>query len=247
MPSTYYSKTLSFKGSDGASFSAHFIAIDTVMLAGMTTGDDPTQQPPGPADAVVASSQWDWIESQLSSSTADFVFVFGHYPVISGCSHGPTLILDALLQPMLEKYGAHYLSGHDHCQEYAEYKGVSYILSGVGHGCCYEWTNEVREPMLPLRCTTAQLASGGSLCKPSRIDPPPPQPTARDKNPTGSIKWHHAADTKAESTGDAPDAGFAILDLDTDGFTVSYFNADLDTQYVSRKVAPRAADLVAAK
>lgn len=84
MPSTYYSKTLSFKGSDGASFSAHFIAIDTVMLAGMTTGDDPTQQPPGPADAVVASSQWDWIESQLSSSTADFVFVFGHYPVISG-------------------------------------------------------------------------------------------------------------------------------------------------------------------
>ena len=160
---------------------------------------------------------------------------------------------------MLEKYGAHYLSGHDHCQEYAEYKGVSYILSGVGHGCCYEWTNEVREPMLPLRCTTAQLASGGSLCKPSRIDPPPPHgarfaqsgPSAshplQDKNPTGSIKWHHAADTKAESTGDAPDAGFAILDLDTDGFTVSYFNADLDTQYVSRKVAPRAADFVAAK
>ena len=44
---------------------------------------------------------------------------------------------------MLEKYGAHYLSGHDHCQEYSEYKGVSYVLTGVGHGCCYEWTNEV--------------------------------------------------------------------------------------------------------
>ena len=84
MPSTYYTKELSFKGSDGTKFNAHFIAIDTVMLAGMTTGDDPTQQPPGPADATAATSQWDWIEAQLAGSTADFVFVFGHYPVISG-------------------------------------------------------------------------------------------------------------------------------------------------------------------
>lgn len=87
MPSTYYSKELSFKGSDGAAFSAHLIAIDTVMLAGMTTGEDPTQQPPGPADATAATSQWDWIEAQLAGSTADFVFVFGHYPVISGELH----------------------------------------------------------------------------------------------------------------------------------------------------------------
>ena len=87
--------------------------------------------------------------------------------------------------------------------------------------------------------------------RPSRPPPPPPTNTPtrtlQGKNPAGSIKWHHAADTKAAAAGDAPDAGFAVLDLDTDGFTVTYFNADLDTQYVSPKVAPRTAELLAAK
>ena len=52
----------------------------------------------------------------MAASTADYLFVAGHYPVYSGCSHGSTSSLISWLKPLLEKYGAHYLSGHDHCQ-----------------------------------------------------------------------------------------------------------------------------------
>lgn len=109
LPDTYYSKYVNYTGSDGKPFNVHLISIDTVVLAGMVSGEDPTEQTPGPADEALAASQWDWIKSELETSTAEFVLVYGHYPVISGCSHGPTAILDASLQPMLEQYGAHYL------------------------------------------------------------------------------------------------------------------------------------------
>lgn len=65
----------------------------------------------------------------MKASTADYLFVAGHYPVYSACSHGNTQELINDIKPLLEKYGAHYLSGHDHCQEYINPgTGVQYIL-----------------------------------------------------------------------------------------------------------------------
>lgn len=51
----------------------------------------------------------------MKSSTADHLFVAGHYSVYSGCEHGNTRSLHDNLKPLLEKYNAHYISGHDHC------------------------------------------------------------------------------------------------------------------------------------
>jgi hypothetical protein len=38
--------------------------------------------------------QWDWIEAQLNASTADYIFVGGHYPVYSVCEQGRFHVLD---------------------------------------------------------------------------------------------------------------------------------------------------------
>jgi tartrate-resistant acid phosphatase type 5 len=214
MPSTYYTQQVQYNGTDGKAFSVHFVAIDTVALAGLTHGDDPTEQPPGAPDAALAQSQWDWIEQQLSTSTAEILIVMGHYPVFSGCSHGPTLALEIGLEPLLEKYGAHYFSGHDHCQEYIEYKNVSYVLTGVGHGCCYSFSNE-------------------------------------GLNPAGSIKWYHASTSETPrpidrvyAEGDIPDAGFVAVDVDSDGWQATYFNAALNVQYTTPLIPPRSSTLI---
>jgi hypothetical protein len=84
-------------------------------------------------DKVLALDQWTWIEQTLGNSTADYLWVTGHYPVWSVCSHGPTYELVVLLKPLLEKYGVTgYASGHDHCLEYLdEGKGPVYVISGA--------------------------------------------------------------------------------------------------------------------
>jgi acid phosphatase/tartrate-resistant acid phosphatase type 5 len=56
-----------------------------------------------------------WITDEITKSTADHLFVAGHYPVYSACQHGSTGSLEKNLKPLLEKYNAHYISGHDHC------------------------------------------------------------------------------------------------------------------------------------
>ena len=69
----------------------------------------------GPEEIHVARKQWDWLESTLKESTADYLLVGGHYPVWSISSHGPTECLVDQLQPMLPKYQAtSYICGHDH-------------------------------------------------------------------------------------------------------------------------------------
>jgi tartrate-resistant acid phosphatase type 5 len=69
-----------------------------------------------------------------------------HYLQMSGtsqhrysvCEHGNSQTLIDHLQPLLQQYGAHYLSGHDHCMEALSDRGVSYFVSGMGDTCCYE-------------------------------------------------------------------------------------------------------------
>merc|ERR1712007_92151 len=62
-----------------------------------------------------------WLKNVLRKSTADYLFVAGHYPVYSVCSHGPTRHLVDHVQPLLEKYDVTgFLSGHDHCQSFVQ-------------------------------------------------------------------------------------------------------------------------------
>ena len=56
--------------------------------------------------AEVKNTDWyAWIDEQLAKSSADFVFVGGHYPVWSPGQHGPTQDLVDKLAPLLEKHG----------------------------------------------------------------------------------------------------------------------------------------------
>lgn len=48
-----------------------------------------------------AHAQLSWVEKTLNESTADYVFVIGHYPVFSTGEHGDTQELIRDLQPML--------------------------------------------------------------------------------------------------------------------------------------------------
>ena len=100
------------------------------------------------AGTPAAEAQWEWLESKMKASTADYLWVGGHYPVWSGCSHGPDPIMLAKLKPLLEKYHASgYMCGHDHCQEHIdEGKGPVCVLSGSGFECCYPGTNAHKVP-----------------------------------------------------------------------------------------------------
>lgn len=135
-PSLYYSWVES-----GADFTAEFIQLDTVTLAGQSAvaetgeellGTDPRMQP---ADPLAAATQYAWLNATLAASTADFIFVSGHFPVWSVCEHGPTGSLVATLKPILEAHRVSaFFSGHDHCEEHIDDGGgVQYHVVGAAN------------------------------------------------------------------------------------------------------------------
>lgn len=127
----------------GNGMTAQFIMIDTVELVGESYHDKKNNifvSATGPKNLQRAQSQWSFIENELASSTADFLFVAGHYPVYSPCSHGSTTDLVRYLKPLLEQYDVTaYIAGHDHCASYVdEGLGPVYPMNGMGDECCYK-------------------------------------------------------------------------------------------------------------
>ena len=88
----------------GTSVSVQIVFIDTIILTGVTNRYNKRAVPPGPMSVLEAEREWEWIESTLQQSTADWLIVAGHYPVWSAGSHGPTPDLVERLKPMLERY-----------------------------------------------------------------------------------------------------------------------------------------------
>jgi len=137
-PSQYHTK--SFSSGD---VTMDMILIDTVNLASANPISDENEEgyfdPIPEVPRSYGETQWDWLVAQLAASTADYIMVGGDYPVYSACKHGNTDTLVTNLKPLLEKYSAHYMSGHDHCMEHMQETGsyVNYFLSGMGDGCCY--------------------------------------------------------------------------------------------------------------
>ena len=154
-PSLFYTIKKTFVttilGPDGQRYQktmeAEFVMIDTVVLAGLNEHSDsshPSYFDPlkGPLSAEESTKHLRWIDHQLSKSTADYLFVAGHYPVYSACSHGNTQYLIDHLEPMMKKHGVTaYLSGHEHCALHVERQDLDYILTGTGDECCYEGSN----------------------------------------------------------------------------------------------------------
>lgn len=63
-----------------------------------------------------STEQFIWIENQLAESTAEFVFVIGHYPLYTASIvHGNDQFLIDTLQPIMNKYHVtSYIAAHDH-------------------------------------------------------------------------------------------------------------------------------------
>jgi len=153
------------------------ILLDTVDLCSMS--DVMHENEPGYFDTLPLRSkgqaaedgaQWAWLEQQLSGSTADHILVGGHFPVYSVCDHGNTPTLVEHLKPLLEKYNAHYMHGHDHCMSHMKETGstVNYILTGMGDTCCYEASNKENIPADSLKFYLAK-DNNGSLIDGSMI------------------------------------------------------------------------------
>jgi len=158
-PDWWFGKSFTVPGTETK---IEILLIDTVIGLGNTDDNvDRWGQPPGPQDEPSAKAQWEWLEQRMQQSTADYLWVGGHYPVWSICSHGPTQELVKLLKPTLEQFGAHYFSGHDHCEGHInEGTGVEYIVTGAGQSCCYEATNTKQVPEGSIKFFTA--GAGGS-------------------------------------------------------------------------------------
>ncbi|XP_061180898.1 tartrate-resistant acid phosphatase type 5-like [Saccostrea echinata] len=109
-PNYYYPLTYNIPGGGVV----QILMIDTVLLCGNTGDDFLHDQPHGPVDLGAADDQLAWITQNLKSSSADYLFVAGHFPVYSIAEHGPTQCLIDKLLPLLQQYQAVYLSGHDH-------------------------------------------------------------------------------------------------------------------------------------
>eukprot|EP00755_Sulcionema_specki_P018389 Sspe_Gene.66758::Locus_39436_Transcript_1_2_Confidence_0.667_Length_1232::g.66758::m.66758/K14379/ACP5; tartrate-resistant acid phosphatase type 5 len=139
-PHYWYSFTKTFR-SGWRTVTSEFIYTDAIVLAGMVY-EDPVNggytAPSGPADEALAESQLAWLEEKLKNSKADYLWVAGHYPVYSICSHGPTASLVSRVLPLLKKYKVSgYISGHDHCLEHFIEDDIAYVVSGAGKECCY--------------------------------------------------------------------------------------------------------------
>jgi hypothetical protein len=103
---------------------AHFVLLDSI-------GDPDSLFGPG-------TSQYDWLESDLSGTEQEWVFVFFHIPPYSSGEHGgddDAQKVRAYLVPLFEAYDVDIVfNGHDHLYERSGKDGVYYIVTGGGGG-----------------------------------------------------------------------------------------------------------------
>jgi len=84
-PNYWYNVEEEFTGSDGAEYTFELVMIDTVIGVGQVDDhDDPHSGISGKHQVVsqaVKDEQTEWLSATLANSTADFLWVAGHYPV----------------------------------------------------------------------------------------------------------------------------------------------------------------------
>ena len=83
----------------------------------------------------VDRKQLAWIEDALKSSRDDWKICYFHHPLYSdGGTHGPSVDVRVLLEPLFVTYGVNVVfSGHDHIYErLTPQKGIYYFVEGAG-------------------------------------------------------------------------------------------------------------------
>lgn len=143
-PSLWYTFSKSAGGK-----TTQVVYIDTVVISGMSYEDEATgrfvEGEAHPLQAL-APTQLQWLDDTLAASTADYLWVSGHYPIYSQCKHGPTSELQSDVLPLMRKYNASgYISGHDHCLGHfnagPKDGAMQFVLSGAGKDNSYTASN----------------------------------------------------------------------------------------------------------
>ncbi len=84
----------------------------------------------------VSKQQLAWIQTTLANSKADWLFMYGHYPVWGVSGDGPTPALVDYLLPLLNQYNVDaYICGHQHNMQHLKEANstVEFFISGAGH------------------------------------------------------------------------------------------------------------------
>ena len=85
------------------------------------------------------SDQYSWLEKDLQSSSAEWMFVVHHHPAYSSGPHGGHKKVQEHLVALYEAYGVDIVfSGHDHIYERSYKDGVYYVVSGGGGAPVYD-------------------------------------------------------------------------------------------------------------
>lgn len=109
-----------------------------------------------PANTSLAEEQLTWLTQRMASSTADYLWVGGHYPVWA-IGNDPPLGVRQILRDLLNKWEANYFNGHEHDFEHIIEEGtkVNYISTGAGMMCCYNDTNLGTVPQNSIKFATS--------------------------------------------------------------------------------------------
>jgi len=157
----------------GRSIELEYLLFDSVLMAGnsdhLNADGTITQlkgsELPGPSDPNLAAEQTAWLVDRMEHSTADYLWVGGHYPVWAIGKDPPTGVEDKL-RPMLNKWEANYFNGHEHDLEHIIENNtkVNYISTGAGKECCYEDSHASTVPIGTVKF--AMSGPGGSEWQP---------------------------------------------------------------------------------
>jgi predicted MPP superfamily phosphohydrolase len=80
------------------------------------------------------TKQLQWVEATLRDAREDWKICYFHHPLYSdAATHGPSVDLRVLLEPIFSRYGVNVVfSGHDHVYERIKpQKGIAYFVSGA--------------------------------------------------------------------------------------------------------------------
>ncbi|HQT61878.1 MAG TPA: tartrate-resistant acid phosphatase type 5 family protein [Acidiphilium sp.] len=125
LPARYYTHTETL--ADGTAVEIFFLDTSPFIRKYVGTVTNISGQDP--------HAQLAWLDAALGRSKARWKIVVGHHPIytpIGGADHDqPDLI--AALEPVLRRHAVKlYINGHDHCMQYVEMGGISYVTNGVG-------------------------------------------------------------------------------------------------------------------
>ena len=145
----------------GADTDVQFIFLDTTPFLNVYKpgGDEFT---PGVAEQNT-DAQLHWLNRTLEHSPADWKFVVGHHPLVSGSQfHGGTQELRNAVAPLLHQHGVHaYFCGHEHDLQHLDTgDGLHHFVSGAG--------SEVRETSACPHTRFCQSAPGFATVAVSR-------------------------------------------------------------------------------